>query len=123
MGAKNQLKLSDINVGNKYYINNPSKKLLKKNGFRYDVRCSTKDCECYIYEFPVEFYKKTPVITCRIRVYIDNGDVTVDVHNGFGLVPAWYQKDNSQFEHHKNHLSKIDRKIIKKLNVIGVQIK
>ncbi len=123
MGTITQLKLSDINIDNKYYINNPSKNLLKKNGFRYDAKCSTEDCECYIYEFPVEFYKKTPVTTCRIRVYMDNGDVTVDVHNSFGLLPAWYQKENPQFAHYKNYLSKINRQIIKRLNIIGVQSK
>lgn len=121
METINQLKLTDINAGNKYYINNPSKKFLKKNGFRYDTKCSTKECECYIYDFPVIFYKKTPAITCQIRVYMDNGDATIDVRNGFGLLPEWYQKENIQFLHYKDQIIKIDKQILCKLNHIGIQ--
>lgn len=123
METLTQLKLVDLVVGNRFYINNPIKSTLKKRGFRYDTKCSTKDCECYIYEFPVIFYKKTPVITCCIRVYMDNGEVTIDIHNGFGLIPAWYQKDNPQFTCHRKYISKIDRQIVDKLNIFGVLTK
>lgn len=122
MGAEKQLKIEDITAMNKYYIKNPSTKSLKKNGFRYDTKCSTKDCECYIKEFPVAFYKKTPVITCQVRVYMDNGDVTIDVRGNFGLLPEWYQKENTQFLYYKNQIQKIDKRILCRLNQIGVQL-
>lgn len=122
MGAEKQLKIEDITAMNKYYINNPSIKSLKKNGFRYDAKCSTKDCECYIHEFPVAFYKKTPVTICQIRVYMDNGDVTIDVRDNFGLLPAWYQNENPLFVHYKNQILKIDKRILCRLNQIGVQL-
>lgn len=123
MGAEKQLKIEDITAMNKYYINDPSIKSLKKNGFRYDTNCSTKECECYIHEFPVVFYRKSPVIICQIRVYMDNGDVTVDVRNNFGLLPAWYQNKNPQFTHYKNQILKINKQILCKLKRIGVQLK
>ncbi len=108
-------------IGNKYYMKNPIKLSLKKIGFRYDTKCSTKDYECYIYEFPVSFYKKTPVIMCRMRVYMNNGDVTVDVHNGFGLLPAWYQKNNHQFSCYQEYISKIDKHISNKLKLFKIE--
>lgn len=123
MGAEKQLKIEDITAMNKYYIKNPSTKSLKKNGFHYDVKCSTKDCECYTNEFPVTFYKKTPVTTCQVRVYMDNGDVTIDVCGNFGLLPAWYQNKNPQFIHYKNQILKINKQILCKLKCIGVQLK
>lgn len=123
MKTEKQLKIEDITARNKYYIKNPSTKLLKKNGFRYDTKCSTKDCECYIQEFPVALYKKTPVIICQIRVYMDNGDVTVDVRNNFGLLPEWYQKENLLFAHYKSQILKINKRILYNLKRINVRIK
>lgn len=133
-GSKNQrlIAVKKINTGrrshtmdcinSKYYIKNLTKSSLKKKGFRYDAKASTKDCECYSYEFPVDTYKNTPVIMCRIRTFLDNGDVTIDVFDRFGsMLPEWYQRDNKQFECSKEYVSKIDRKIRKKLKILGIK--
>lgn len=52
---------------------------------------------------------------------MDNGDTTVDIRNGFGLFTAWYQRNNRQFVSYKNYISQIDKKINKKLKVIGIK--
>lgn len=107
----------------KYFMKNPTKSTLKKKGFRYDLECSTKEYDCFTYSFPVDYYNKTPVLVCKVRVYMDNGEVDIDVINcGDGSIyPAWYQRNSRIFQSHKNYIEKIDNTINDELNKLHIK--
>ena len=103
-------------------MKNPTKSSLRRKGFRYDMECSTKEYDCFTYSFPVDYYNKTPVIVCKIRVYLDNGEVNLDVFNcgDSSMFPAWYQRNSRLFDCQREYVSKIDQKIGKELDKLGV---
>lgn len=105
------------NLNKKIFMKNPTKSSLRRKGFRYDMECSTKDYDCFTYNFPVDYYNSTPVVMCRIRVYLDNGEINLDVINcGNGsLYPAWYLREDRMYDHQKEYLEKIDIRIKEEL--------
>lgn len=111
-------------INTRYYMVNPTKSILNKKGFRYDLECSTKDCDCFAYSFPVDYYNKTPILFCKLRVYMDNGEVTIDVYDKTGnIYPAWYQKGNRIYFTHKNYITKLDNIIRKELIKLCIETK
>lgn len=104
----------------KYFMKNPEKSNLKKIGFRYDAKSSTNDYQCYSYKFVVDWYKNTPVLICKLSVFLDNGECRIDLYNMDGSIyPAWYQSDN-KFDYQKEYLLEIDKKIRDKIKKIGI---
>ena len=109
-------------LNTKLFMKNPTKSSLRRKGFRYDVECSTKEYDCFTYNFPIDYYHKIPVVMCRIRIYLDNGETNVDVINcGDGsLYPAWYLREDRLYNYQKEYLTKIDKKIREELIKLGL---
>lgn len=107
------------------FMKNPTKSSLRRKGFRYDMECSTKEYDCFTYSFPADYYNKTPVLICRLRVYLDDGETNIDVINcGDGSIyPAWYMRDDRLYSCQQEYLSKIDKRIDKELNKLGIEEK
>lgn len=106
----------------KYLMKDATKSILRQKGFRYDVECSTKEYDCFTYSFPVDYYKKAPVLICRLRVYTDTGEVDMDVLNyGDGnIYPAWYQRNSRLYSSHKRYIAKIDNRINKEMKKLHI---
>lgn len=105
----------------KTFVLNPTKSNLKEKGFRYDMIHSTKDYECYSYSFVLERYNRTPLIIATFRIYLDNGEVTIDVNYDNGCVyPAWYQRNDRLYTAYKDHIKRLDQKIINKMKKLGI---
>lgn len=109
-------------INKKLHMKNYTKSALRRKGFRYDLECSTKEYDCFTYNFPVDNYNNTPIVMCRIRVYLDNGEVNLDVINcGNGsLYPAWYLREDRLYSYQKEYLQKIDLKIKNELRKLEI---
>lgn len=100
-------------------MKNPEKTYLKKIGFRYDTKSSTNEYQCYSYKFVVDWYKNAPVLICKLRVFLDNGECRIDLYNMDGSIyPAWYQ--NNMFGHQKEYLFEINKKIKNEIKKFGI---
>lgn len=97
---------------------NANKHTLRVLGFNYSPRISDEEFEGYEYSFPIYFYKKTPILWCNIRLWLNNRRVNIDVvDSNNNYYSAFYVAD-SKVDH--DVLKVIDRRVFLKLKEFGI---
>lgn len=100
----------------KLIITEYCKSNLKKLGFVFDNKL-----ECWIYSFPVRYWKRMPTLFCRVRISRDKDCVAVDVLDTFDqLYPAFY---HIEYGCYGEFLDMAKKKIAYKLDSLGIKEK
>lgn len=104
-------------TNNKYIKKNLSHSWLKQNNFRYSQIFSDSDINAYTYRFPIYKYGTSVILECELVMYEDTGEVRIDVYdnNRNKYAPFYYDS-----KVHDNFITKLDKKIKRKLKELGI---
>jgi len=95
-------------INKEYVLPNPSKKELKKHGFRHNKFMSDSEGDFYSIRFPVLQYHKTTTIDGEIIIDLNSGDIKINAYN--------YGTNSCYSPFYQNACSKVYEPVIKKIN-------
>ena len=103
-----------------FMLPNPDRKILKKQGFRYNKHISDSDGDFYSRHFPVLQYNNTTTVDGEIIVDMNSGDVRINAYN-YGTkeyYPPFYKTECSEV--YEPIMKKINNAFLDMFHTIGI---
>lgn len=107
-------------VDRKYIKEDITKEWLDANRFRYSKMHSDTYSDAYTYRFPVYKYGIFTILECEIVIYLDNGEVRINVYDNNSsnkYAPFYYE----EYGNYDKLLVIIHEKIEKMLNKFEIE--